>query len=137
MATVIYLDTHVVVWLYAGEVERFPPAVAQAMEGNDLSICPIVLLELAYLQETGRLEEQPHVVLERLSRAIGLRVHEEGFAAVVQEAILHTWTRDPFDRIIVAQAGLAHTPLATKDQTILRHYRQAFWTKQLPVRGAS
>jgi PIN domain nuclease of toxin-antitoxin system len=39
----------------------------------------------------------------------------------------HRWTRDPFDRIIVAHADVVSAPLLTKDQAIRRNYRRAFW----------
>jgi PIN domain nuclease of toxin-antitoxin system len=41
--------------------------------------------------------------------------------------MLQTWTRDPFDRIIVAQARLRGAPLLTKDRTIQTHHAEAFW----------
>jgi PIN domain nuclease of toxin-antitoxin system len=37
------------------------------------------------------------------------------------------WTRDPFDRIIVAQATLKHSPLITKDETLRKHYKHCIW----------
>jgi PIN domain nuclease of toxin-antitoxin system len=50
-----HLDTHVVVWLYQGEVGRFPGPVLELLESETLAISPIVLLEMAYLKEIGRL----------------------------------------------------------------------------------
>lgn len=126
----IYLDTHVVAWLYEGEVERFSRRARDEIEANDLVICPVVLLELQYLREIKKLVEEPHVIYERLAHAIGLRTKELSFTAVVEEAILQHWTRDPFDRIIVAQATVDAAPLLTKDRSILRHYRGAFWSRR-------
>jgi PIN domain nuclease of toxin-antitoxin system len=37
------------------------------------------------------------------------------------------WTRDPFDRMIAAQAIVADAPLVTADRTILEHLPQATW----------
>ena len=37
------------------------------------------------------------------------------------------WTRDPFDRLIVAQAIAADGFLLTKDRTILNHSVAALW----------
>ena len=42
----MYLDTHVAVWLYAGLTERFRPVVRERLNTNDLFISPIVILEL-------------------------------------------------------------------------------------------
>ncbi len=38
-----------------------------------------------------------------------------------------TWTRDPFDRWIVATAKLHRSPLITKDEKIQHHYADAIW----------
>jgi PIN domain nuclease of toxin-antitoxin system len=38
-----------------------------------------------------------------------------------------SWTRDPFDRIIVANASLENSILVSKDQSILGHYPFARW----------
>ncbi|HPQ42427.1 MAG TPA: PIN domain-containing protein [bacterium] len=48
----MFLDTHVVVWLYEGRTELFTDAARNAIDANDLAISPMVLLELAYLEET-------------------------------------------------------------------------------------
>ena len=45
----IYLDTHVVVWLYAGETSKLSQAAEELINTNDLLISPIVLLEMNYL----------------------------------------------------------------------------------------
>lgn len=123
----IYLDTHVVVWAYAGEVERFPAPVRAQIEENDLLISPIVLLELQYLREIDRLTVSPTVLLENLASTIGLAVCDLPLIRVITEALLQTWTRDPFDRIITATAAARGAPLLTKDETILRQYPRALW----------
>jgi len=50
--TTIYLDTHVVVWLYSGELSLLSEKACQLIEENELLISPLVLLELQYLFET-------------------------------------------------------------------------------------
>ena len=56
MARVIRLDTHAVVWLYTGEIERFSPEGRVLLESEQLTVAPIVQLELTYLHEIGRLK---------------------------------------------------------------------------------
>ncbi len=38
----IYLDTHVVAWLYVGEIDRFPSRVCNLLEKEDLLVSPNV-----------------------------------------------------------------------------------------------
>lgn len=123
----IYLDTHVVVWLYAGEVGLFPEQVRNAIEENDLLVSPVVLLELQYLNEIGRLAVPPTLIYENLASSIGLKLCDLSMMRIVSEAIILTWTRDPFDRMITAAATARDTLLITKDELIRQHYLKAFW----------
>jgi PIN domain nuclease of toxin-antitoxin system len=127
VATVIHLDTHVVVWLYAGDLRRFSPAARRRLDREDLRISPMVALEVQYLHEVGRISEKADVVLSDLGRKLGLAQAEGDFSAVAAAAIDLGWTRDPFDRLIVAHAALSGATLLTKDRTIRRHFRQALW----------
>lgn len=124
----IYLDTHVVVWLHAGAVERLSAAAVAAIEQTtDLRISPMVRLELQYLYEIGRVTQPPEPVLAGLAPRLGLRVCTTPFAAVVAAAETLGWTRDPFDRLIVAQAAVHGAALVTKDDVIARHYSAVVW----------
>ena len=124
----IYLDTHVLVWLYAYGRGGVPEAVATRMETTDrLLISPMVRLELEYLKEIGRVDEPPITVLDALETVIGLKVCNASFHAVVGEAESQNWTRDPFHRLIVAHAALFNAQLITKDDTIRANYLHAYW----------
>ncbi len=127
MEALTYLDTHVVAWLYAGEIALLSPRAVKLINTGELGISPMVTLELQYLREIGRLTVRPHAIIQGLTARIGLQVCEGTFSAVVDAALEQTWTRDPFDRMIVAQAALTKSMLITKDQTIRRHYRLARW----------
>jgi len=123
----IHLDTHVVVWLYAGEVDRFPESIRKAMEEDDLCVSPAVVLELQYLREIGRISADASLILETLAASVGLTVADTPFREVIMEALPESWTRDPFDRLIVAQAKAEKARLLTKDEVILKHYAESFW----------
>jgi PIN domain nuclease of toxin-antitoxin system len=127
VAAVIYLDTHVVVWLYAGDLELLPQGVRDLLEGEELVISPMVELELQYLYESGRTTQPARVVVDALDEEIGLARCGLPFGQVIAKALEQDWTRDPFDRVIVAQARARRLPLVTRDQTIRDHYREAIW----------
>ena len=128
MAPVTYLDTHVVVWLYASGTEALSPRAAEAIaRADDLRVSPMVRLELQYLWEIGRVSDPAVTVLDALHAALGLTVCPAPFPAVVAEAERSPWTRDPFDRLIVAQASIHGAPLVTKDEAMHRQYAQAVW----------
>lgn len=123
----IHLDTHVVAWLYAGRVDLLSARAARLIDSEDLAISPMVVLELEYLREIGRLSVAANTIVQGLVAQIGLGVCELAFPAVIESALDQTWTRDPFDRVIVGQASLAASPLVTKDEIVRRHYRRARW----------
>ncbi|MES1241035.1 MAG: PIN domain-containing protein [Acidobacteriota bacterium] len=127
MAALIYLDTHVVAWLFAGRVDLFPPAARKLLDENDLLISPAVVLELQYLHEIRRTADPAQVVVESLEDAIGLKVCDQPFPPIIGAALDQHWTRDPFDRILVAQAALREAPLVTRDRNIRDHYPHAVW----------
>jgi len=118
--TDLHLDTHVVVWLAAGEFDRIPHSLQQRLESDSLRISPMVRLELTYLHEKGRLSEPAGRVLDQLEHAIGLVEAPGPFGAAVRAAESLIWTRDPFDRVIAAHALASFATLATKDEVIRR-----------------
>ncbi len=123
----IYLDTHVVVWLYAGLVERFSNPIQEMLNEHDLLVSPIVRLELQYLYEINRVSVEANVILNDLSQRLGLTICPKPFDAVTARATMMAWTRDPFDRILVAHASLGDSILISKDQMIRSHYANARW----------
>jgi len=127
MATVIYLDTHVVVWLYSGRFDLIPQLAKDLLNNHELRISPMVRLELQYLYEIDRLTTSAAVVFDELAGAIGLVVCAEPFSAIVTEAERQSWTRDPFDRIIVAQSAYSSSTLVTRDELIHNNYAHAAW----------
>lgn len=118
----IYLDTHIVVWLYAGLTNMFSQEVHELINRNEVQISPIVLLELQYLYEINRVSDKPNAIITDLSNRIGVKVDEQPFDAIINAAMSFSWTRDPFDRIIVANASLNNHVLVTKDRGILANY---------------
>ena len=127
MAAVVYADTHVVAWLYAGRADLIPARARALLEDGRILVSPIVALELEYLFETGRTTERARHVLQSLNRNLGLGLCDLPFPDVVEAAVRQSWTRDPFDRIIVAQAALRRAPLVTRDAVIRAHYDRASW----------
>ena len=127
MDGVIRLDTHVVVWLYTGETEQLSTAAVVAIEQYELVVSPMVQLELSYLHEIGRLTIGGADIIGDLERRVGLRRSDVVLEALVDTAASLTWTRDPFDRLIVADALVAGAALVTKDRTIHDHTTIARW----------
>ena len=123
----IYLDTHLVLWLYAGSLDLISKEVLQAIDENELYISPIVELELQYLKEIQKIKKLPSEIIEALHKEINLKVCTKDFHSIIRESLSLNWTRDPFDRIMVAHASLNKNSLLTKDDIIRAHYKHALW----------
>ena len=123
----IYIDTHIAVWLYAGQVEKLSNRAKGLLNENEIYISAIVRLELQYLTEIQRITVGANAIVSDLSNRIGLKICDKNFNSIVNHSMDLSWTRDPFDRIIVANAALNNDALVTKDQNILQNYTKALY----------
>jgi PIN domain nuclease of toxin-antitoxin system len=123
-----YLDTHVVIWLCEDKVKRISNAALDAINENDLLISPAVLIELNFLYQIKRIIRAPQDLAKQLRMQIGLRICDRSFSDLADTALFETWTRDPFDLMIVAHAKANnYSPLVTADEKIRDHYPKAIW----------
>ena len=53
MARRVYLDTHVVTWLYAGRVDLLSEPASRLINEATVVVSPMVALELAYPENRG------------------------------------------------------------------------------------
>jgi len=118
----VYLDTHAVIFLYMGQVKKLSSRVHELIESEEIRISPMVYLELQYLHEIGRITQGPEKIFTYLEARIDLKLCNMPFPRVAQFAAREAWTRDPFDRMIVAQARLGEHRLISKDEIIVKNY---------------
>jgi PIN domain nuclease of toxin-antitoxin system len=124
---IAYLDTHTAIRLASGR-GRIGRDAERLIRKAGLLASPMVLVEVEHLFEIGRLSSPAKDVLRKLEHELGLRLCELPFAEVAKAALDEKWTRDAFDRMIVAQAkvnGLA--PLISADEEIAKHYPRTVW----------
>ena len=125
---ICYIDTQVAIWLNEANLAKLSQKALALIQAADLRISPMVLVELEYLYEIRRIIIKPQDILVKLAAEIGLTVCDHPFPAIAEMALGETWTRDPFDRIIVAHAkSNGAAPLLTKDALIRANYPSARW----------
>ena len=125
---IAYLDTHIVVHLSMGKSNRISTEALGMIKRADLLLSPMAFFELEILYELTRTRRPARDLFEKVAHETGLRLCDLPFATVASAALTEGWTRDPFDRIIVAQAkanGFAW--LITSDSEIPKHYPRAVW----------
>ena len=123
----IYLDTHIAVWLQGGQTNRLSRRALAAIHDHDLLLSPTVLLELGFMFELGRVDTPPAAVVASLHAEYGVALCDHSFPAVALAAVDLSWTRDPFDRLIVGHAVAAKRKLVTKDGPIRDNFADAIW----------
>jgi PIN domain nuclease of toxin-antitoxin system len=121
----VYLDTHAAVWLAEGEADWLSSKAREAIRRGDLRLSPMAVLELDMLHEIQRVTRPASETVIALRVATGVEICEAPWTQVVEVARRLHWTRDPFDRLIVAHAASQGARLVTMDETILRNYERA------------
>jgi len=117
---VILLDTNALIWLHSDD-ER---AAALARGGGRLYVSPASILELQFLSEVGRLRFKRNATLRHIVHDDRWVVDDPPSTAWFEEAAGVGWTRDPFDRLLVAHARMRRWPLATSDQRVIAQLRK-------------
>jgi len=74
--SVIYLDTHVAVWLHDGLLEKLSAAAKDAIEGSALLISPMVYLELGVLLRRGRIRFNAATIYANISASYAVTLCE-------------------------------------------------------------
>lgn len=123
----VYLDTHAVIWLYHKELHKFSKNTLLLLENNQITVSPMVKLELQYLYQIKRITQKPDVILQSLQDTIELKICQKSWLDIVNVALTCDFTRDAFDRLIVAHAMLDNSILISKDKTLTCHYNNCVW----------
>jgi PIN domain nuclease of toxin-antitoxin system len=113
---VILLDTNALIWIDAGHVRSRPLLQRRA----PLYVSPASLLELQFLHESGKVRLRNQAI-EWVVNDDRWLVDEPPAASWFLSATEIGWTRDPFDRLLVAHAQVRRWRLATADARILEH----------------
>jgi PIN domain nuclease of toxin-antitoxin system len=119
------LDTHIAVALYDGRTAGLSNKTLRKIDREPVAISPVVVLELELLYEIGRLSAGGDAIASALQTQLTVAVAKDRFLEVANAALALAFTRDPFDRLIVAHATLRRAPLVTHDTSLQRHYPQA------------
>lgn len=126
----ILLDTSAFLWSNIEPARLSSRAASLIQDGaNDLVLSAVSAWEVAIKHRLGQLElpQEPgpyvssRIVLDRLS-ALPIEISH-----ALQVSALPLLHRDPFDRLLIAQAQLERLPILTSDPNITRYDVEVIW----------
>ncbi len=123
----LLLDTNVAVWLLIGDRERVSGDAVQALEdgANEVALSAVSVWEIAIKRSLGKVT---------LPQGWAQALRRLGFdpmpitamhAAAVEDLPWHH--RDPFDRLLVAQASIEQCALVTADRRLAGYPIETLW----------
>lgn len=114
----LLIDTHVAIWWLSGDA-RLSPTTRELIEDvPDAFLSAVSLWEMLIKQDTGRLDLPAGFVDALRDDFVELPLRFDHAVAGRALPLLH---RDPFDRMLVAQAIVEHLTIVTRDQMIGRY----------------
>lgn len=123
----LLLDTNVALWLLIADRDRVSERAVAALEdeASDVALSAASVWEIAIKRSLGKLE-----IEDRWLRALqGLELAPLPVTALHAEAVqgLPWHHRDPFDRLLIAQAGVEGRAVVTADPRFAAYGVEVLW----------
>jgi len=124
------LDTHTFLWM-AADPDRLSADVRGVVRdrSNELFLSAASGWEMAILQHLGRIElsDKPQRFVPEAMQQLGIKPIPIGFTTAISSAMLPLIHRDPFDRILIAEALKENLTVMTKDKKFTDYGVNVFW----------
>lgn len=123
----LLLDTHTVLWWFSDD-PRLPATARTAIAhpANQLIVSAVVGYEIAYKQKLGRLPPLPEILQRRLLRE-GVDTLPISMDHALAAGALRGPHRDPWDRIMIAQARAGELTVVTVDKVFSDYSVPVIW----------
>ena len=123
---IVLLDTHALLWALSGS-PRLSKVALRTIKNprNTILVSVVSAWEMQIKQQLGRLRVPDD--LESVVATAGFTARLITFADVRRLGELPDHHRDPFDRMLVAQALEAGVPIVTADAQIAAYQVQIVW----------
>lgn len=127
MAARVLLDTHTLVWALSSP-DRLSARAVEIIRESDVAVSVASLWELLLKKDKpGSLLGNPVPWWEEFVRRQGIRVIGIRQSHILQLGELPDHHRDPFDRVLIAQAIVERASLVSKDSALLAYDVPVIW----------
>jgi PIN domain nuclease of toxin-antitoxin system len=123
----LLLDTHLILWWMGGEPSRISKKGLAALgsEGHEPVVSAVTIWEAAIKRGLGKLDAPVNLLSQIEDAGVELLPVMPRHADRV--ASLPPHHRDPFDRLLVAQAMSEGLPLVSHDESLRRYEVEVIW----------
>jgi len=120
----LLLDTHAFLWLVAGD-DRLPTTARELVDAaEEVLLSSASVWEAEIKRAAGRLDAPPIAAAAERASIGSLAIAREHATAAAHLPPHH---RDPFDRMLVAQARCESLVLVSKDESVRRYGVAVAW----------
>jgi PIN domain nuclease of toxin-antitoxin system len=125
----LLLDTHAFIWWDSDPAQLSPAALAALQDpANEVWLSVASVWELVIKAQLGKLALRlPLADIVRQQQANGLRVLPVSLAHVLAVEGLPPIHKDPFDRLLIAQANVEGAELVSADQVVRQYPVRILW----------
>ena len=127
----VLLDTRVLLWWSTSDGANLSSTAREVIEsgGTEALVSVVSAFEMAAKASSGRLDlpDRPERYIPLLLHRHGFDVLDLGLAHALRAGSLPPIHRDPFDRLLVAQAQVEGVPIVTADPAIARYDVETIW----------
>ena len=116
----ILLDTHVLIWALENNPTLTDSAVNSIVDGNNMVfVSSASVWEISIKQKLGKLQAPDNLLDEiSLHRFTSLHINSDHAQLAGKLPNIH---KDPFDRMLIAQANIEKLVLLTRDESIAKY----------------
>ncbi|HEA70065.1 MAG TPA: type II toxin-antitoxin system VapC family toxin [Desulfobacterales bacterium] len=123
-------DTHTLVFWNNNESvsEKFIRFFDNQVQKGHLYVSSISFWEIALLVKKGRMSmSDVHAWKNEILSNTNIRLIEPSASEMINSTLLPDYHKDPFDRLLVAQANQNNLLIVTKDRNIDKYEVETFW----------
>ena len=116
------LDTNVLLW-WLHKHERLPSEIVGLINNPqfNVSVSVVSVWEIIIKMQAGKLTLPSNINIPHLLQQSGLELLSVRIEHVMAIAVLPMYHRDPFDRLLIAQARIEHMTLISSDSKMKRY----------------
>lgn len=123
------IDTHVLLWWDSDPGKLSAPVLALLQcTGVSLFLSVVSIWEIIIKQQSGKLTiHRPLPTILAQQQAQGIQILSVALDHVMEVANLPAIHKDPFDRLLIAQARVEGLEMVTADANIVQYPVTVFW----------